>query len=394
MVTGSPAVDSPGSVGWVSSQLVRLAESTNPLPLDCGELLAPIDVEYEVYGELNSACDNAILVFHALSGDAHAAGWSTDALSKQRPWLANNPGWWDQLIGPGKTLDTNRFCVICSNILGSCYGTTGPSSINPQTGQPYGLDFPVVTVSDWVRLQERLITSLGIERLHTIIGGSLGGQQALEWTLAYPERVKQAIILATAPSLDVQGVAFNAVGRHAITSDPDFCAGNYYGKGHPGQGLAAARMLGHVTYLSEESMDLKFGRRLRNGNSIGYQLEAEFEIENYLQHQGESFIQRFDANSYLYITRAMDYYNAADWGNGDLDRASERIQSRLLLVSYSTDWLYKPAQLRQLAYALSRSHKNVSYVDIPSPYGHDAFLIEHEQLGLLINSFLEGEIVK
>jgi len=390
MAPGSPKADFAGSVGLVSAHTIRLADTDNPLTLDCGEYLAPIDVEYEIYGQLNAARDNAILVLHALSGDAHAAGWSSDAEVNQRPWLNKNPGWWDQIIGPGKSLDTDRYCVICSNILGSCYGTTGPASINPQTGQPYGLSFPVVTVGDWVRLQERLITALGIERLHTIIGGSLGGQQALEWVLAYPERVKQAIILATAARLDVQGLAFNAVGRQSITSDPNFCHGNYYGQAQPERGLAAARMLGHVTYLSDQSMDHKFGRRLSNGNPLGYQLEAEFEVESYLQHQGESFVQRFDANSYLYITRAMDYYDAADWGNGDLDQACARIQSRLLLVSFSTDWLYKPAQLRELAYSLSRARKNFSYLDIPSPYGHDAFLLEHQQVNRVISSFLSG----
>ncbi|MDH7577464.1 MAG: homoserine O-acetyltransferase [Bacillota bacterium] len=382
--------DSPRSVGWTVPHRVRLADEKNPLPLDCGRTFAPVDVEYEVYGELNPARDNAILILHALSGDAHAAGWSARADELGRPWLKKRPGWWDGMIGPGKAFDTTKYCVICSNLLGSCYGTTGPASTDPETGRPYGLRFPVVTVGDWVRLQERLVSYLGITRLRAVAGGSLGGQQALEWALAYPERVESALIIASAARLSDQGLAFNAVARHAITTDPNFQDGDYYGKATPDRGLAAARMLGHITYLSEVSMRWKFGRRFCNGEGPGFHLGVDFEVESYLRHQGEAFVERFDANSYLYITRAMDYYDAANWGEGDLDRACSRIQSRLLLVSFSSDWLYPPEQMKELALALTRSRKRVSYVNIPSTYGHDAFLLEVEKLSCLVRSFLEG----
>lgn len=386
--------DSPRSVGYVLPRKVRLADETNPLPLDCGKELAPVDVEYEIYGELNENKDNAILVLHALSGDAHAAGWFADADGLGRPWLKNRPGWWDTMIGPGKAFDTTKYCVICSNILGGCYGTTGPSSIDPETGRPYGLRFPVVTVGDWVRLQERLISYLGIERLLTVVGGSLGGQQALEWTLAYPERVESAMVIASTAYLTDQGLAFNAVSRQSITADSNFNDGDYYDGAFPEQGLAVARMLAHITYLSEISMHRKFGRRFRNGSGPGFQFGIDFEVEGYLQHQGESFVERFDANSYLYITKAADYFDAAVWGNGDLDQACERIRSRILLVSFSSDWLYLPEHMKQLALTLGRNRKPVSYANIHSSYGHDAFLLEVDKLTLLVRGFLEGGQVK
>jgi len=295
------------------------------------------------------------------------------------------------MIGPGKALDTNKYCIICSNVLGSCYGTTGPSSINPETGKPYGLSFPLVTVGDWVVLQEKLISFLGIEKLYAVIGGSLGGQQALEWALAFPDRVERAIILAAASKLSAQGLAFNAVARHAIMTDPNFNEGNYYGKSFPKHGLATARMLGHITYLSEESMEEKFGRRYKNSKGPGFHFGIDFEVESYLQYQGQSFVERFDANSYLYITRAMDYYDAASWGNGDLDKACERAKSKFLLVSFSSDWLYTPAQMEELALALHRNKKSLSYINLPSKLGHDAFLIEIEALKPIISDFLEEE---
>lgn len=383
--------DSPRSVGWTEPRRVRLADESNPLPLDCGETIAPVDVEYEVYGEMNENRDNVILILHALSGDAHVAGWDARAEEYGRLWRKARPGWWDSMVGPGKAFDTRQYCVMCSNVLGSCYGTTGPSSIDRATGHPYGLRFPVITVGDWVRLQERLVTHLGIECLFAVAGGSLGGQQALEWTLAYPERVKLAIILASSVRLSDQGLAFNAVGRHAIISDPHFKGGDYYEGPTPDRGLAIARMLGHITYLSEVSMRRKFGRRYRNGNNTpGFHLGIDFEVENYLQHQGQAFVERFDANSYLYISRAMDYYDAAQWGDGDLDKACSRIVSKFLLVSFSSDWLYTPEQMKELALALCRNRKPVTYVNIPSSYGHDAFLLEVEKLEPLIRSFLEG----
>lgn len=295
------------------------------------------------------------------------------------------------MIGPGKALDTNKYCIICSNVLGGCYGTTGPASINPKTGRAYGLDFPIVTVGDWVRLQERLISYLGIERLYAVVGGSLGGQQALEWSLAYPHRVERAIILASSARLSAQGLAFNVVARNSILNDKNFNNGNYYDGEFPAQGLAIARMLGHITYLSETSMREKFGRRYKeNGNRPGFHLGVDFEVESYLQYQGQSFVARFDANSYLYITRAMDYYDAADWGDGDLEKACSRAQAKFLLVSFSSDWLYTPEQMKELAFALYRNRKSVTYVDIPSTYGHDAFLLEVDKLTPIISKFLKG----
>lgn len=383
--------DSPTSVGWTRPYTVRLADENNPLLLDCGEKLAPIDVEYEIYGQMNEKKDNVILLLHALSGDAHAAGWDEKAEEIGRTWRIDRPGWWDSMIGPDKALDTNKYCIICSNVLGGCYGTTGPASINPKTGKAYGLDFPIVTVGDWVRLQERLISHLGIERLYAVVGGSLGGQQALEWSLAYPERVERAIILASSARLSAQGLAFNVVARNSILNDKNFNKGNYYDGEFPAQGLAIARMLGHITYLSETSMREKFGRRYReNGSRPGFHLGVDFEVESYLQYQGQSFVARFDANSYLYITRAMDYYDAADWGDGDLEKACSRAQAKFLLVSFSSDWLYTPEQMKELAFALYINRKSVTYVDIPSTYGHDAFLLEVDKLTPIISKFLKG----
>jgi len=386
--TSSPSA--ADSVGWTVPHKVRLADANNPLPLDCGKEIAPVEVEYETYGKLNEARNNAVLIVHALSGDAHAAGRSAKADELNRPWQKNRPGWWDNMIGPGKSFDTNQYFVICSNILGSCYGTTGPSSTNPETGRPYGLAFPVVTVGDWVRLQERLISHLGIKRLRAVAGGSLGGQQALEWALAYPGRVESAIVIASSTRLSAQGLAFNAVARHAITTDPNFQEGNYYPDAGPDRGLAAARMLAHITYLSEISMSRKFGRKYRNGDGPGFHLGVDFEVEGYLQHQGNSFVDRFDANSYLYITRAMDYYDASSWGDGDIDQACRRIESRVLLVSFSSDWLYPPEQTKELAIAMSRCRKHVSYANIQSSYGHDAFLLEVEKLSQLVRGFLKA----
>ena len=384
--------DSLTSVGWTEPHVITLADESNPLLLDCGEELAPISVEYEMYGEMNQNKDNVILLLHALSGDAHAAGWDKKALEMGRSWRVDRPGWWDAMIGPGKALDTNKYCIICSNVLGSCYGTTGPASIDPETGVPYGLTFPIVTVGDWVRLQERLVSYLGIEKLYAVIGGSLGGQQALEWSLAYPDRVERAVILASSARLSAQGLAFNAVARNSILNDTNFNGGNYYDGDQPAQGLAIARMLGHITYLSETAMRDKFGRRYRkNGNRPGFHLGVDFEVESYLEYQGQSFVSRFDANSYLYITRAMDYYDAADRGGGDLDRACKNARARFLLISFSSDWLYTPEQTKELAFALYMTKKDVSYVEIPSTYGHDAFLLEVDEITPLISKFLKGD---
>lgn len=380
--------DSPRSVGYTSAIKVVLADPENPFSLETGTQLNHIEVEYEAYGTLNAEKTNAILVAHALSGDAHAAGWDAHWEENGRNWNSKKPGWWDSVIGPGKALDTNKFFVICSNVLGSCFGTTGPMHINPDTGKYWGMDFPVVTVGDWVNLQARLLDSLAIEKLYGIVGGSLGGQQVIEWSLAYPNRVENCAVLATAPRLSVQGVAFNAVGRHSIMNDSQFNSGQYYEGISPEKGLAVARMLAHITYLSEEGMQLKFGRRLQDKTDPDFDFGIEFQVESYLNHQGRSFVERFDANSYLYITRAMDYYDAAQkWGGGDILKAVERIQSRMLVMTFSTDWLYSPEQGRELAEAVASSGKQISYVSVDSDFGHDAFLVEVDQVSRLLSSF-------
>ena len=381
--------DHPKSVGWTHPRKVRLIHEACPFRLEAGGSIAPVDVEYETYGELNPAKDNAIMILHALSGDAHVAGWDAEAEKQGRKWRTRKPGWWDEMVGPGEPLDTNRYFLICANVLGGCYGTTGPLDPDPQNGKPYGLRFPLVTVGDWVRLQALLLDYLGIEKLYAVIGGSLGGQQALEWAMAFPERVENAVILASSARLSPQGLAFNAVARHAILSDPNFNNGDYYGAAPPGGGLAAARMLGHITYLSDEAMYLKFGRRLQGKSAPEFSFGIEFEVESYLAYQGKSFVERFDANAYLYITRAMDYYDAAQsWGGGDLTAACSRLRSRIMLVSFSSDWLYPPREGKELALAICRNGKPVTYVMIPSDYGHDAFLVEAEALGDLLHNFL------
>ena len=292
-------------------------------------------------------------------------------------------------MGPGKAIDTHRYFVICSNVLGSCYGTTGPASINPTTQRPYGLDFPIVTVGDWVQLQARLLDALGINHLYAVIGGSLGGQQAIEWALAYPERVRKTVVLASSAKLSAQGLAFNAVGRHAVMHDSDFNEGDYYGGNPPKHGLEAARMLAHITYLSERGMDAKFGRRRQDGRAEDTGFGVEFEVESYLDYQGRSFVERFDPNSYLYITRAMDYYDAAtQWGNGDLAEACARIRSQVMVVSFSSDWLYPPGQCREFAMALMQNRIPVTYLNMTSQYGHDAFLVEVDTVSRLLRAFL------
>ncbi len=383
--------DSPSSVGYTEGRTLTLVDGSEPWPLEAGGTLAPVDVEFETYGRLNDRRDNTVLILHALSGDAHAAGWDRKASAAGRPWREGKPGWWDPVIGPGKAIDTDRFFVLCCNVLGSCYGTTGPSSADPATGAPYALRFPVVTVGDWVRLQARLLDALGIARVHAVVGGSLGGQQAIEWALAFPERVERSIVLAASPRLSAQGLAFNAVGRHAIMNDPDFAGGDYYDGPGPVIGLAAARMLAHITYLSESGMREKFGRRLRGKERPDFGFGVEFEVESYLDYQGRRFVERFDANSYLYITRAMDYYDAAaQWGGGDLVEACRRVRSRLLVASVSSDWLYPPPDGKEFATALCRAGHPATYVVVPSHAGHDAFLVETDVVGRLLHDFLEA----
>ena len=384
--------DSPTSVGWTEAKHIRLFSEEEPFELESGGTIGPIDIEYETYGELSPAKDNVILVAHALSGDAHAAGWDKRAQETGRTYRVDHPGWWDTMIGPGKPLDTNRFHIMCMNYLGSCYGTTGPSSIDPGTGKPYGLQFPEVNVSDWVRLQAKMLDALGIGDVLCVVGGSLGGQQAIEWSLAYPERVRKCIVLAASRRLSTQGLAFNAVGRYSILNDPNFNNGDYYDGAPPAAGLAAARMLAHITYLSDEGMHERFGRSLQKGveEQPDDRFGVQFKVESYLDYQGRAFVQRFDANSYLYISRAMDHYDAAEqWGHGDLVAACSRIQSQVMVVSFSSDWLYPPARCYTFALALSRNRKPVTYVEVPSRYGHDAFLVETKPVGHLLTSFLK-----
>ncbi|UQZ88666.1 homoserine O-acetyltransferase [Deltaproteobacteria bacterium Smac51] len=381
--------DHPQSVGHVQPRKAVFFESGPPLKLEAGGCLAPVEIEFETYGHLNPERDNAIFICHALTGDAHAAGWDSNPLGPLRSYRKNKPGWWDEVIGPGKPIDTRHFFVICANVIGSCYGSTGPLSINPETGQPYGLSFPVVTVGDWARLHMMLLDHLGIDSLYAVVGGSVGGQQALEIALGWPERVRRLIILSAGYRITAQGLGFNSVARHAIVNDPNFNGGHYYSGQPPLMGLAAARMLAHITYLSEESMGHKFGRRLQDKSQPDFTLTGvEFEVESYLKHQGESFVQRYDPNSYLYITRAMDYYDASLRTDGDLTRAAALLQAKTMVVSFSSDWLFPPELCRELVSAMCRAGRAVTYVDIPSRYGHDAFLVETETVSRLIDSFL------
>jgi homoserine O-acetyltransferase len=370
------------SVGIVEKKLHTFAEPPNELELESGEKLGPVTVAYETYGSLNAERDNAVLVVHALSGDSHVAG----VYAADDP----KPGWWDIMIGPGKPIDTRRYFVVCSNILGGCQGTTGPSSINPATGEPYGLDFPVVTVSDMVAVQKKLLEHLGIDRLLAVIGGSMGGMQALEWILRYPEAPRSAVVIASSAALTAQAIAFDAVGRSAITADPGFEGGRYYSGAGRIAGLAVARMLGHITYLSPAGMRERFGRKRKESGDYAYEFKDEFEIESYLAHQGLRFLDRFDANSYLYITKAMDYFDAASkYGEGSLEKALARSRARTLFVSFSSDWLFPPAQSREMVQALQRLGRDVTYLNIESSYGHDTFLLPCPALSRALDYFLK-----
>jgi len=382
--------EAPDSAGWTSAHTIRLVSAETPIELELGGSLGPIDVEYETYGALSPRKDNVVFIAHALSGDAHVAGWDRDTAKNGRIWRQRKAGWWDAMVGPGKAIDTNHYFVICPNVLGSCYGTTGPASRNPATGKPYGLAFPMVTVGDWVKLHARLLDALGIARVHTVVGGSLGGQQALEMALAYPERVERAVVLAASARLSAQGLAFNAVARYCILNDPNFAGGDYYDKGSgPDAGLAAARMLAHITYLSDEGMHEKFGRRLQDQSEQKAGFGIEFAVESYLDYQGRAFVERFDANSYLYVTRAMDYYDAAArWGGGSLVEACRRVRAPALVVSFDSDWLYPPGDCKDLALALAKTGVRVTYADVPSRFGHDSFLVETRKVGRLLRGFL------
>jgi homoserine O-acetyltransferase len=350
------------------------------LPLDCGVTLLKVDVAYETYGTLNADKSNAVLVLHGFSGDAHAAGISKET---------GQPGWWSSMIGPGLGFDTDRYFVICSNVLGGCRGTTGPGSIDPATGQPYAMRFPVITIGDMVRLQKMLTEHLGIQRLLAVSGGSMGGMQALEWSVAYPDSVVSAIPIATTARHSAQQIAFNEVGRQAIMADPDWNEGNYYEGKPPARGLAVARMVGHITYMSDASMRQKFGRRLRDKDAFGFDFSVDFEVESYLRYRGSQFVNRFDANSYLYITKAMDYFDLAA-GYPSLAAAFDSTRARFLVMSYTSDWLYPTYQSLETVSAMRGRNIDVAFCELVSHYGHDAFLVETKDQSEMISGFLES----
>ena len=358
------------SVGKVSPQDFTFNEG---LKLQCGQLLAPITLRYETYGTLSPDADNAILIEHALSGDAHVAGYYSESDEK--------PGWWDTMVGPGKTFDTNKYFIVCSNVIGGCSGSTGPGSMNPATGTRYGMDFPFVT-----NAQKKLMDHLGIRKWLCVAGGSMGGMQVLRWALLYPDCMESIIPIATTSRISAQSIAFNWVGREAIMSDPEWNGGHYTDQ--PDRGLAIARMLAHITYLSEESMRRKFGRKLQSAKDYSFDFDKDFSVESYLEHQGMRFVDRFDANAYLYITRAIDYFDVADKSNGDLAKGLLPIQCKTLVVSFSSDWLFPPEQSREMVRGMLKNGLDVTYCNIKSSYGHDAFLLEDDTLGRLISNFL------
>lgn len=363
-----------GSAGSVETQYCRFEDE---LLLEGGGKLKGVTLAYETYGALNREKSNAVLVCHALTGDAHAAGWHEGD---------GKPGWWDSIIGPGKALDTEKYFVVCSNVLGGCKGSTGPASINPETGTPYGMDFPVITIGDMVHAQKKLVEHLGISRLFAVVGGSMGGMQVLQWAVSYPDMVEKAVAIATTASSSAQQIAFNEVGRLAILSDPGWKGGNYPAGAPPAHGLALARMIGHITYLSDESMHQKFGRELQDKEGYAFDFSRDFAVQSYLHHQGSSFTERFDANSYLYITKAVDYFDLSR--NGSLIEGLRGVMAAFLIIAVSSDWLYPPYQSREIASALSAANAEVTYREIESHYGHDAFLLEAGQLNYILHNFL------
>lgn len=352
------------SVGLITPQIQHFTE---PLQFDCGRVLSSYQIVYETYGTLNADRSNAILICHALSGDHHAAGYHSMA--------DKNPGWWDNYIGPGKPLDTNRFFIVSLNNLGGCKGSTGPNTINPETNKPYGPDFPIVTVNDWVRSQARLGEALGISQWAAVVGGSLGGMQALQWAVDYPDRLRHCVVIAATPKLTAQNIAFNEVARQAIMTDPEFYEGHYYEHNAiPRQGLMLARMLGHITYLSDESMRSKFGRELREGK-IKFGFDVEFQVESYLRYQGRAFVDRFDANTYLLMTKALDYFDPARDHNHNLSAALAHVTAHFFVVSFTSDWRFAPERSEEIVRALTDNKKNVSYIEVKAHHGHDAFLM-------------------
>ncbi len=363
----------------------QLMKFDAPLPLQGGASVSGYELAFETYGSLDDNKSNAVLICHALNASHHVAGIYEDQPQSE--------GWWDNMIGPGKPVDTNRFFVIGVNNLGSCFGSTGPMHVNPATGRTYGADFPVLTVEDWVDAQARLLDALGIDQLAAVMGGSLGGMQALSWTLRYPARVRHCVGIATAPKLSAQNIAFNEVARRAITTDPDFHGGNFYQHGVvPARGLRLARMIGHITYLSDSVMEEKFGRaRIQAlAGQAGYNFDVEFQIESYLRHQGDKFSQYFDANTYLLITRALDYFDPAGAHGGDLRAAFARARAKFLLVSFSTDWRFPPARSRELVKALLDSQHALSYAELDAPHGHDTFLLDDPRYLSLVRAYFEN----
>jgi len=370
-----------------------------PLPLRSGASIRAYDLSYETYGQLNAERSNAVLICHALNASHHVAGVYLDEAGQVKP---RSEGWWDTMIGPGKPLDTDRFFVIGVNNLGSCFGSTGPMQTHPDTGEIYGADFPVVTVQDWVNAQARLLDVLGIQTLAAVMGGSLGGMQTLSWTLQYPERVRHAVVVASAPNLTAENIAFNEVARRAIVTDPDFHGGHFYRHGVlPKRGLRIARMIGHITYLSDDVMNAKFGRQLRQTRAaVAAQADAyhyttqdvEFEIESYLRYQGDKFAEYFDANTYLLITRALDYFDPAAEFGGDLSRALSKASAKFLLVSFTTDWRFSPARSREIVKALLANQRDVSYAEIDAPHGHDAFLLDDARYIGVVRSYFQSKV--
>ena len=371
------------SVGIVEKQFFTFAAPPDRLKLEGGASIGPLTIAYETCGTLNKDKSNVILVLHALSGDSHIAGYYDPEDTK--------PGWWDIMVGPGKGIDTDKYFVICSNIIGSCAGSTGPSSTNPETTKAYGTDFPLITIGDIVETQKVLMDHLGINSLLSMIGGSVGGMQVLEWCVRYPDMVKSAIPLATTTRHSALAIAFNEVARQAIMADPNWNSGHYYSGKKPDMGLSIARMIGHITYLSDESMRLKFGRKLQNRSALSFEFGAEFQVESYLQHQGNKFIERFDANSFLYITKAADYFDLArQYGSGSLVKAFSKCKSKFLVVSYTSDWLYPTYQSKEMVKAMKKNNLDVSFCEIDAQWGHDAFLLPSDRLDNLIKGFLRS----
>jgi homoserine O-acetyltransferase len=366
------------SVGIVAPQRARFSE---PIRLKCGTALDGYDLVYETYGALDRDGSNAVLVCHALNASHHVAG--------RYAGEPQNVGWWDNMIGPGKPVDTERFFVVGVNNLGGCHGSTGPKSVNPRTGKPWGADFPVVTVEDWVATQARLADYLGIRRFAAVMGGSLGAMQALQWTVSFPQRVRHALVIACTPSLSAQNIAFNEVARQAIITDPDFHGGHYYEHGtRPTRGLRVARMVGHITYLSDDVMAAKFGRQLRHGR-LQYSFEPEFEIESYLRHQGNKFAEYFDANTYLRITKVLDYFDPAFEHGGDLAKALSPATASFLVISFTTDWRFSPERSREIVRALLHNRRDVTYAEIDAPHGHDAFLLDDPHYHRLVAAYFD-----